>query len=499
DITASFSIGGDLITLESETVAWAKQLSEYFIENKRDNRDMRVCTTPAVLRMVGAKPHDIVITPSVINKVSIGKHMVSRKSLEQIPFAISDPICIAQSDTPGSIEIITDLQENGHNILVAVKLDSGATASDKIKVNRITSLYGKENIGKFLTHPMLYWNKAKARPWTTNQGLQLPATKQNKSDFKKKLLKPVDLVKWKEKNGIAFSIGEFNGGSVWDYLADAVQKGPIEKTRVLEAMKSRLEATLVANGVAPDGTYIDHWEAGNVSLDKAMSVTREMDRTRSVLAVVDSITQGLPKEAMGGMRQNTIVGLRNRALEAKSKRGRMMAINLLVKYTNAVLDRELAKKKMVQLERVIGWAGDKTVYGGAKRGNTTPETYRVFEQIKDAMSLDAESLEAEILLTDDELDKFDGGSEAVVDELRQKAAILQVFGGLYQRNNHGGLEASAMEVDAALNLAIEFYTKGRAIRNDQEFARRERVERLKEMAGGALGMSERVHTDQRTG
>ncbi|MEG2810837.1 MAG: hypothetical protein RR889_09355, partial [Akkermansia sp.] len=150
-------------------------------------------------------------------------------------------------------------------------------------------------------------------------------------------------------------------------------------------------------------------------------------------------------------------------------------------------------------ERVIGWAGDKTVYGGAKRGNTTPETYRVFEQIKDAMSLDAESLEAEILLTDDELDKFDGGSEAVVDELRQKAAILQVFGGLYQRNNHGGLEASAMEVDAALNLAIEFYTKGRAIRNDQEFARRERVERLKEMAGGALGMSERVHTDQRTG
>ncbi|MEG2971728.1 MAG: hypothetical protein RR808_09690, partial [Akkermansia sp.] len=143
--------------------------------------------------------------------------------------------------------------------------------------------------------------------------------------------------------------------------------------------------------------------------------------------------------------------------------------------------------------------GDKTVYGGAKRGNTTPETYRVFEQIKDAMSLDAESLEAEILLTDDELDKFDGGSEAVVDELRQKAAILQVFGGLYQRNNHGGLEASAMEVDAALNLAIEFYTKGRAIRNDQEFARRERVERLKEMAGGALGMSERVHTDQRTG
>ena len=173
-------------------------------------QEIIVCPTPAVMRMVGARALDTVITPAVIEKVTVGKHGVSYAELEQLPEAMADPVCIAVSDTPNALEVITELVEstaNGdRNILIAVHLDVLGSGSRGMRVNRIASLYGKEQIAKLLTHPMLYWNETKASTWTGRPGLQLPRTPYPVKAYDRRIREPRDLVKYKMRHGMSFSV-----------------------------------------------------------------------------------------------------------------------------------------------------------------------------------------------------------------------------------------------------------------------------------------------------
>ncbi len=83
-------------------------------------------------------------------------------------------------------------------------------------------MYDKEKIGALLTHPMLYWNKAKARPWLNNYRLQLPAPIQPRRAPGKKVLKPADLVKYNEENSLSFSLSGRGMFDAADLGANAV-------------------------------------------------------------------------------------------------------------------------------------------------------------------------------------------------------------------------------------------------------------------------------------
>ncbi|MEG2810867.1 MAG: hypothetical protein RR889_09505, partial [Akkermansia sp.] len=126
---------------------------------------------------------------------------------------------------------------------MAVELNAGSRESRQLKVNRITSLYGKESIGKFITHPMLYWSKAKAREWLANYGLQLPTTGLPKASSKGKLLKPDDLVKWKEKNGINFST---QGDEIKSQAQRFIASGQAAQARFWEATSKRIGKEIVS-------------------------------------------------------------------------------------------------------------------------------------------------------------------------------------------------------------------------------------------------------------
>ena len=101
---------------------------------------------------------------------------------------------------------MTELKAGEKNILVAVQLDALKTGIRNHKVNRIVSLYGKNKIKKLLGHNRLYWNKAKARIWTGNRGLQLPTAPYPERASARKILKPEDLVKYKMERGLSFSM-----------------------------------------------------------------------------------------------------------------------------------------------------------------------------------------------------------------------------------------------------------------------------------------------------
>lgn len=130
-----------------------------------------------------------------LDKVMRGKHVVSVVALRQLPAALAAPVCIAVSDTPGCLEVITELKEGQHNVLVAVQLDSRSAEKKEVKVNRIASMYGKERIASLLNHPMLYWDKAKARVWMQAYRLQLPAQVLPKRASGRRIQTPADLVK----------------------------------------------------------------------------------------------------------------------------------------------------------------------------------------------------------------------------------------------------------------------------------------------------------------
>ena len=205
--------GEPLVTysMASVTANWQSTLQTYLGNapqpgTSAHTHDMVVCPTPAVMQMVGAKGWDMVVTPGVLDKVMRGKHAVSVAALEQLPAALAEPICIAVSDTPGCLEVVTELKEGADNVLVAVQLNSEHSSLYKVKVNRIASVYGKQKIEALLTHPMLYWDKAKARPWVNNYRLQLPAPILPRRASGRKILKPADLVKYKEEKGLSFAM-----------------------------------------------------------------------------------------------------------------------------------------------------------------------------------------------------------------------------------------------------------------------------------------------------
>ena len=99
----------------------------------------------------------------------------------------------------GGVEVVTELKAGDKNILVAVQLDALKTGTRNHKVNRIVSLYGKNKIKKLLGHNRLYWNKAKARIWTGGGGLQSSTAPYPKRASARKVLKPEDLVKYKDE------------------------------------------------------------------------------------------------------------------------------------------------------------------------------------------------------------------------------------------------------------------------------------------------------------
>lgn len=223
-------------SVQSVTADWKNTLHGYLNNpplpgTPAHTHDMVVCPTPAVMQMVGAKGWDMVVTPGVLDKVMKGKHAVSVVALEQLPAALADPICIAVSDTPGCLEVVTELKEGQHNVLVAVQLSSRSSEKKEVKVNRIASMYGKERIASLLSHPMLYWDKAKARIWMQAYRLQLPAQVLPKRASGRKILKPADLVKYKLTTGLSFSLSGRG-------MIDAVDLGVMAREEQMQRLVS---------------------------------------------------------------------------------------------------------------------------------------------------------------------------------------------------------------------------------------------------------------------
>lgn len=176
----------------AEDAAWKKTVAEYY-ENPSRREMLPVGRVPAVLRAVGVSDAPMVMPPSVIHKVTKGKHTLTREMVEQIPAALRDPIMVFDSATEAdAVTALTEIRHEGRNVIAAIHLDR--PAPNKL-ANVVVSLYEKSPhaIQQWIKDGLLrYSHQQKTRAYFLSARLQLP--REGSKAGNKTLLTEADVV-----------------------------------------------------------------------------------------------------------------------------------------------------------------------------------------------------------------------------------------------------------------------------------------------------------------
>ena len=169
----------------SDDVRFAEQVDK-FIEGKTQNYEtLSLGATPNVLYLVGANANELTIKQNVLKNSMLDEslklnghfsgHNIPVETIKKLPDQIRNPILILQGHYPNTVVAVTELKNNDNNrIIVPIALDLKSV--DNI-VNKVSSIYGKDNINKYLSHhqdQILAYNKEKTDRLHKDIGLQLP-------------------------------------------------------------------------------------------------------------------------------------------------------------------------------------------------------------------------------------------------------------------------------------------------------------------------------------
>ena len=119
----------------------------------------------------------MVMTQDVLIKVTGGKHSIALDELSKLPDQIANPVMLFKGSVPNSFVVLTEMQDkSGKEVITAIHLKR---YQNRMQVNRIASVYGKDNIvgyvnGNLKAGNLLDVDTKKAPTWFTSRGLQLP-------------------------------------------------------------------------------------------------------------------------------------------------------------------------------------------------------------------------------------------------------------------------------------------------------------------------------------
>ena len=252
-------------TNEDDAKNYIRQVNDWQSGKMKDGEQFELGKTPAVLSALGADDLPVVMSRAVMEKITGGKHDIDIAQIKQLPQAISDPIMIFKSATvPDAFVLLTELTDKaGNDVVVAMHL---SRKMNRLNVNRISSVYGKENITNFVKAQtangnLKYMDKNKSQNWSTSRGLQLPKLVQSNPD-NNNILQKSDIVNTystqNSENDASFSLSE-----------------PEEETKNLIAVHNlsaeKLEGTLELGGfpmpsIAVAKDTIGHENFGDISI-----------------------------------------------------------------------------------------------------------------------------------------------------------------------------------------------------------------------------------------
>lgn len=167
-----------------EDQIFAINLDRFLDNGARSSEYIYVCKTSNALAISGAdKELDVVIAPRTIAKcmadpeVRYHGHGLTRDILQRIPEELRNPVMIFKGNKDSSLVVITRLKDNkSRGVMVAISLNEMGKRNE---VNRISSVYGKDNINNYIRNQMEYGNliavnKKEAKIMLQSAGLQLP-------------------------------------------------------------------------------------------------------------------------------------------------------------------------------------------------------------------------------------------------------------------------------------------------------------------------------------
>ncbi|WP_324046028.1 LPD38 domain-containing protein [Aeromonas caviae] len=186
-----------------EAEEYRRQLGKMMASPKSGELVIEMGRTPLVLQAVGAPDLPLRITRDIVRKATNGvKHDVLMPVIEQLPELLHDPIAVFDSKTEqGAKTILIDARDaSGRPIITAVHLNAKA---GRIDINRIASVYGKDNSHRVLMgwveEGLLRYAKEKQNPLGTTQGLQLPKRGSPERVYDSNILSRGDLAKDADK------------------------------------------------------------------------------------------------------------------------------------------------------------------------------------------------------------------------------------------------------------------------------------------------------------
>lgn len=139
----------------STTNNFAKTIDDFMNGRLNPTDQIFVCNTPDVMKICGANDLDVIIYQNTIKKILSNDfsefehpHNLPPEKLKQLPIQLQKPIMVFKGSHQGSIVLVTDLFNNNfEQIIISCELNS---TNKRHEVNRITSMYGKENIANYL-------------------------------------------------------------------------------------------------------------------------------------------------------------------------------------------------------------------------------------------------------------------------------------------------------------------------------------------------------------
>lgn len=140
-----------------------------------------------LLKAIGAKTDELTVNQSVIRNSILPEHSrtahhtsghnITIEVIKKLPEFIRNPILVMRGNYPNTITVITEIKnQDNQNIIVPIALDLRSTNST---VNKISSVYGKNNIENYLDKKIdkiIAYNKEKTDILFTTIGYQLSKT-----------------------------------------------------------------------------------------------------------------------------------------------------------------------------------------------------------------------------------------------------------------------------------------------------------------------------------
>lgn len=486
---------------QKEDITFSKNLDKFLTNSEKATDFLTLGITPNSLAIAGASSElNVVIAPRTIAKCMSEPdehyhgHGLSADVMKQLPSELRNPAMIFKGRHDDSLVLITELKDKeNREIMIAVALSEKQGFSE---VNRISSAYGRNNMGNYLKAQMeqgnlIAVNKEKADRMLHSVGLQLPLENtfisyDNSITYTMSNVKsPTEKIS--EKNEQLQQV-QYKSKNLLPIL-NTVCKQHEERIDSLNSKKSTREDKIIKNTLKIDkltakserlketNKMLKSLSVGALSKPISMLISKNQDKIDKIKNI------SIPKsEKKIENHKNKIKILDHKIAVSQAKADKIIGLNGAIK-SFAVLNPDERRKQFAQNMDIMHDASKRTLqfkinkctrqletlYKQYNNVNSTAKKFNLNEKIEDLQSRkedlsirmdklnsidksftehNPQHIDKLMIYTENELDNTLSNQNIQISQLPEKAVI---DGADYLRTTEMSIEGNYNNIDGVIN------------------------------------------------